>query len=84
MKTVAVFEAKSRLSQILAAVEHGEDFTVTKRGEPIARIIPYRRQAHDAAMCTARRKLIGQCREARDALPRLDFDVRAAIEEGRD
>lgn len=30
MKTVAVFEAKSRLSEILTAVEHGEEYTVTK------------------------------------------------------
>ena len=40
METVAIFEAKFRLSEILAAVEHGEEFTVTRRGEPIARIVP--------------------------------------------
>ncbi|MDP2795719.1 MAG: type II toxin-antitoxin system prevent-host-death family antitoxin [Sulfurisoma sp.] len=84
MEAVAVFEAKSRLSQILAAVERGEEFTITKRGEPIARIVPYRRHEHDAAACTARRKLIEECRNARDLQPRQDFDLRAAIEEGRD
>ena len=41
METIAVSEAKSRLSEILAAVELGQEFTVTKRGAPIARIIPY-------------------------------------------
>lgn len=84
METVAVFEAKSRLSQILAAVEDGEEFTVTKRGEPIARIIPYRRQANDAKASASRRKLITSCRDSRDAQPAQDFDVRVAIEEGRD
>ena len=44
MGTIVVFEAKSRLSNILAAVGLGEEFTVTKRGAPIARIIPYRRR----------------------------------------
>lgn len=42
MKTVAVLEVRSRLSEILAAVEHGEEYTITKRGAPIARIIPAR------------------------------------------
>lgn len=49
METIAVFEAKSRLSEILAAVELGQEFTVTKRGAPIARIIPYHHPQYDKA-----------------------------------
>ncbi len=39
MKTVAVYEAKNRLSELLAAVEAGETVAITRRGRPIARLI---------------------------------------------
>jgi prevent-host-death family protein len=84
METIAVFEAKSRLSEILAAVELGQEFTVTKRGAPIARIIPYMRAGDVVAAQRARQNLIDRCLLARAAAPVDDFDVRAAIEEGRD
>jgi len=84
METIAVFEAKSRLSEILAAVELGQEFTVTKRGTPIARIIPYHHVRQDEAARLARQQLITHCMRARDAAPIEGFDVHAAIEEGRD
>lgn len=84
METVAVFEAKSRLSEILAAVELGQEFTVTKRGAPIARIIPYRQAHYDEAAKMARQQLVAKCLQARLAAPVDGFDVGAAIEEGRD
>jgi len=34
--TVGVFEAKTRLSQLLETVQLGEEVIITKRGEPIA------------------------------------------------
>lgn len=83
METIAIFEAKSRLSEILAAVEHGEEFTVTKRGEPIALILPYRHAPTDAAVAQCR-DLIACLRAARDAEPVAPFDLREAIEDGRD
>ena len=39
MRTVAVFEAKNRLSELLTAVEHGEEITITRHGSPVARIV---------------------------------------------
>ena len=54
METIVVFEAKSSLSEILAAVELGQEFTLTKRGAPIARIIPYWRAGDVAASQLAR------------------------------
>ncbi len=84
METVAIFEAQSRLSEILAAVEHGEEFIITRHGEPIARILPYRQKQCSEATSQARRELIVRCRAARNAAPVPDFDVCAAIEEGRD
>ena len=83
METIAVFEAKSRLSEILAAVELGQEFTVTKRGVPIARIIRYHHPQYDKAAKKARQQLIAHCMQARLAAPVEGFDVRAAIEDGR-
>jgi prevent-host-death family protein len=37
---IDVREAKTRLSQILAQVEQGEDVVITRDGTPIARLVP--------------------------------------------
>lgn len=40
IKEVPVFEAKTRLSELLAAVEQGEQVTITRRGVAVARLVP--------------------------------------------
>ena len=40
MKTRTVAETKAHLSALLAAVAKGEEVTVTRRGRPVARIVP--------------------------------------------
>jgi prevent-host-death family protein len=40
MLTVGAFEAKTKLSELLDAVERGEEVTITRRGEPVARLVP--------------------------------------------
>jgi prevent-host-death family protein len=37
---VNVQEAKTRLSQILAAAESGEDVVIARDGKPVARLVP--------------------------------------------
>ena len=39
MKDIAVYEAKTRLSELLAEVEQGEQVTITRRGVPVARLV---------------------------------------------
>jgi prevent-host-death family protein len=39
-RTVSVAEAKSRLSELIAAVEAGDEVVITKRGVPVATIVP--------------------------------------------
>ena len=34
MRSVAVFEAKNKFSELLNAVEHGEEITITRHGAP--------------------------------------------------
>lgn len=40
MRTIAVVEAKSHFSALLAAVEAGEEVAITRRGRVIARLVP--------------------------------------------
>lgn len=40
MREVQVTEAKARLAKILSAVEKGESFSITRRGKPIAHLVP--------------------------------------------
>ena len=41
MQVVNMHEAKTRLSQLVAAVERGDAVVVSRRGKPVARIVPY-------------------------------------------
>ncbi|MBT9583105.1 type II toxin-antitoxin system Phd/YefM family antitoxin [bacterium] len=41
MKTVNVYEAKAKLSQLLQWVQEGEDVIISKAGRPVARLIPF-------------------------------------------
>jgi len=40
MATVGIFEAKTKLSEIVRKVEQGERFTITVNGEPKAQVVP--------------------------------------------
>jgi prevent-host-death family protein len=40
MITVGAFEAKTHLSTLLEQVERGEEVLITRRGKPIARMVP--------------------------------------------
>ena len=82
MKTVAVLEVKSRLSEILAAVEHGEEYTITKRGAPIARIIPARKV--DPVSLAEAEELIARIKASRKGSMLSEEEYREAVEEGRE
>ena len=45
MVTVGVHEAKTNLSALLRRVAAGEEVTITRGGEPVARIVPAQRRA---------------------------------------
>jgi len=42
MKQITAREANQRFSEILSAVEAGEEVVITKHGHPVARMFPYR------------------------------------------
>lgn len=43
-KSVGVHEAKTNLSKLLERVLAGEEITITRRGEEVARLVPPRRR----------------------------------------
>lgn len=84
MRTVPVYEAKTKLSELLAAVEHGEQVTITRRGRAIARIVAVVDTEESAQ--AQRQRVAGtfaRLRELRQGVS-LGMDLREAIEEGRD
>jgi prevent-host-death family protein len=40
MRVIGAFEAKTHLSALLEAVEAGEEIVITRRGRPVARLVP--------------------------------------------
>jgi len=84
MRAIAVYEAKNRFSEMIAAVELGEEITITRHGAPVARLVavnvasvtdPERRQRVLGAMTDLRR--LGADME-------LDCSLSDAIQAGRD
>lgn len=63
MREVGAFEAKTHLSALLEAVAAGEEITITRRGKPVARLVPVdavdapRRKAAIARIAALRKEL---------------------------
>ena len=51
MKTaiVGLAEAKNKLSELIGRVAHGEEITITRHDQAIARLVPARRPSHAEA-----------------------------------
>lgn len=79
MKTVAIYEMKANLSHLLDQVEAGEEITVTRRGVPIARIIP----DHPPVKADVA-ALIARIKSTRHKSSLQGLDLNDMIEEGRD
>jgi prevent-host-death family protein len=44
MRTTGIFEAKQNFSELIAAVEAGEEVRITRHGKEVVRMLPVRRQ----------------------------------------
>ena len=62
-KVVKVVEAKNKLTQLIRGVEHGDEVTITKNGEPTAMLISI-----DAYNRLHRQAAANRLRELRDEL----------------
>jgi prevent-host-death family protein len=45
MRTAGVFEAKRQFSELIAAVEAGEEVRITRHGKEVVRMLPVQRKA---------------------------------------
>jgi prevent-host-death family protein len=83
MKSVGCYEAKTHLPRLLSQVEKGETITITKRGKPIARIVPAEdRPARDVASVI--REFRAYSRQQACTLGKLSIkEIKAMTEEGR-
>lgn len=73
---IGAFEAKTRLSELLRETEKGAEFIISKRGKPVARLLPYHTGSEDmsdrvAQFDAVRNEIAGP------------IDLKALIEEGR-
>ncbi|MEO6967166.1 MAG: type II toxin-antitoxin system prevent-host-death family antitoxin [Rhodanobacteraceae bacterium] len=79
MKTeIGSYEAKTRLPELLRAVRNGTVFTITNRGEAVAKLVP----AHPEKTADAERAALAMKTFMRTD-PVKGVDIRALLEEGR-
>jgi len=78
-KTIGAFEAKTHLSQLLDRVENGETIEITRRGHPIARLVP----CHPTNDRERIQKLIARVKEERGSCGITSKDIAAWKENGR-
>ena len=45
METIGSFDAKTNFSALLERVERGEQIVITRRGKPVARLVPIAKSA---------------------------------------
>ncbi len=78
--TVPVFEAKNRLSALLAEVAKGTEVVITNRGIPVARLVPANAEAERRER--ARRAVEG-IKQLGAGLSLGGLKIKDLIEEGR-
>jgi prevent-host-death family protein len=78
MKTVGTFEAKTHLSALLEEVERGEEFTITKHGKAVARLVPVGAVSRDRLAST-----VARLKAFRRGRRLGDLSAKELIEEGR-
>ena len=78
MNHIGLHEAKTRLSEIIAQVCEGNEYTITRRGIPVARLIPAEKPSREAA-----RQALERARKLRETLSLDGLKIKDLIEEGR-
>ena len=79
---VGLFEAKTHLSQLVERASRGEEITLTKRGKPLARIVPLDEDSAEEARRAEIKGAIDRILAMRVELPE-GVSIRDLIEDGR-
>ena len=69
---VGAFEAKNKLSALIERAEHGEEIVITRRGQPVAKLVPFREMAGRERAREAARQLREQAKARK--LGRFDWE----------
>jgi prevent-host-death family protein len=80
MKMVGAFEAKTHLSSLLREVRKGEEIIISKHGQPIARLLPYKKETGTADITT----IIQEIKQEQSKHRLGDSTIKQLIEEGRE
>ena len=78
MNKVGTYEAKAHLSKLLERVEKGEQFTITRHGVPVARLVP-----PDKAAAMSPGEAVAELKKLRKNCTLGGLSLRSLIEEGR-
>ena len=79
MREVGAFEAKNRLGTLLDWVENGEEIVITRRGKPVAKLVP----AGSGFDREKARRAVAGLLEASRGLTLGGLKIRDLINEGR-
>lgn len=78
-ESIGAFDAKTHLSALLERVSHGESFVISRRGKPVARLIPADPEARKPTVDD----LVEAARRLREQVRASPDELRAWIDEGR-
>ena len=79
ISTIGAYDAKTHFSQLLDKVESGEEITITKHGNPVARLVPVKQ----ASTAEERRVAIERWMQTSQKLSLGGLKIRDLINEGR-
>lgn len=79
MNTVGAYDAKTHLPQLLDQVAGGKSLVITKRGIPVARLVPVEARADKPAP----EETVAALRSIRRGMRLGGLSVREMIDEGR-
>ena len=82
MERVGIFEAKSRLSELIERAEAGDEVTITRHGKPVAKIVPAKAE-NPIDRAGLFREIGVLRRRIKLKKPLTSRDIRQALESGR-
>lgn len=78
MASVGSFEAKTNFSALLERAERGEQIVITRRGKPVARLVPI-----DSGSATRAAEAVEQLKKLREATTLDGLSWKELRDEGR-
>ena len=81
MERIGIYDARSRLSELVGRVEAGEEVILTRRGQPVVRMVRAEEETRSKARAAAVKRI--QALSKRMNLRISRAEVRRAIAKGR-